>query len=884
MTFWLTRRLGLPGEFFQRLRGSQARHAAHCPGHPDDLWNACARSGAHATVASLAKIAQRFDPVVLLSNNIFDLFCHIFSCHTRVFCTPTIRIFLFIPLLFSTLAAQTPPAELPDVSKEIFNRLSVERALNPGEVLVLATYKEIKGEWTHLKGAAELRSPGMVLRADEIDYNSETGYTEARGNVYYENYERHEKIWASRVEYYTREARGKFFDVRGETFPKIEARPNLYRTENPFHFEGKWAEREGGTYILHDGMLTNCIIPDPWWTLKAPQFKIIPGESARVHNGILRIRGIPILFAPWFYKSLKEGERKSGFLTPNIGNSNRRGQMFGGGYYWAISRSYDATYRAQYFTTRGLAHQVDFRGKPTRNSDFNFALYGVADKGLPVNQTVNVADPNNPGTMIATTQTVRQKASGFSIDAGGQTTLPLGFYARGELNYLSSFQFRQEFTESISEAIASEIQSIGFVEKDWSTFHLSTAFSRLQNFRTSESDTISIRKLPEIRFASRSRKWKKDTPVYVSFDTAWGLVRRSQPLFQTRQFVTRLDLAPRIFAPLEWKGFHIVPSYAPRLTYYDSRLINEDVRGDNLGRGSQEFAVEILPPSLSRVFDRKGIWGDKLKHVVEPRVALRYVNGVSNFNDLIRFDSTELLSNTNEAEFTLTNRFFGKRGDTVDEVFSWELRHKRFFDPDFGGAVVAGRRNVVASAIDLSTFTFLNQPRNYSPIASTFRISPVTRYGILWRADYDPFYGQFLNSITAVDARFGDFLAIAGHNRVRSTPLHIDPNGEISEKAARDVPSSKLLSPPANQLLTTLAWKDSLKTGWSAAFNNWYDFRTANIVTSTGQITYNTDCCGFSVQYRRFGFANRSENQFRFSLTIANIGAFGTLRKQERLF
>lgn len=847
-------------------------------------YKACVRSYPHANVASLGKIAQRFRSAVLLSNNIFGHFCHTFSGVTGFFCVRAIRLALIIPLLFSTVPAQTPPSEVPDVSKDIFNRLTVQRSLNPGEVLVLATYKEVEGDWTHLKGAAELRLPGMILRADEIDYNSHTGYTEARGNVYYENFERKEKIWATRVEYFTREARGQFFDVRGETFPKIESRPNLYRTENPFHFEAKWAEREDGTYILHEATLTNCLLPDPWWTLSGPEFRVVPGESARVHNAILRIRSIPILYAPWFYKSLKEGERRSGLLTPNIGNSNRRGQMFGGGYYWAISRSYDATYRAQYFTTRGVAHQVDFRGKPTRDSDFSFALYGVADKGLPVNQTVTVADPANPGSVITTTRTVRQKASGFSIDAGGQTALPAGFYARGELNYLSSFQFRQEFTESITEAIASEIQSVGFVEKDWSSYHFVTAFTRLQNFRTSESDVISIRKLPEIRFASRSRRLRKQVPVYVSFDTAWDLMRRSQPLFQTRQFVTRLDLAPRIFMPLEWKGFHIVPSYAPRLTYYDSRLVDEDVRGENLGRHSQEFGIEVLPPSLSRVFDRKGFWGEKLKHVIEPRVALRYVNGIGDFNDVIRFDGTELLSNTNEAEFTLTNRFFGKRGDSVDEVFSWELRHKRFFDPDFGGAVQPGRRNVVASTIDFSTFTFLNQPRNYSPIASTFRVSPATHYGVLWRADYDPFYGQFLNSITAVDTRFGDFVGIVGHNRVRATPLLIDPDGSVSEEAAHDVPSSKLLSPPANQLLTTLAWKDTLKRGWSAAFNSWYDFRTSTVVTSTGQITYNTDCCGFSVQYRRFGFANRSENQFRFSLTIANIGAFGTIRKQERLF
>ena len=53
---------------------------------------------------------------------------------------------------------------------------------------------------------------------------------------------------------------------------------------------------------------------------------------------------------------------------------------------------------------------------------------------------------------------------------------------------------------------------------------------------------------------------------------------------------------------------------------------------------------------------------------------------------------------------------------------------------------------------------------------------------------------------------------------------------------------------------------------------------------ATTQVTYNTDCCGWSVQYRRFSFGMRHENQFRVAFAIANIGSFGTLKKQERLF
>ena len=50
------------------------------------------------------------------------------------------------------------------------------------------------------------------------------------------------------------------------------------------------------------------------------------------------------------------------------------------------------------------------------------------------------------------------------------------------------------------------------------------------------------------------------------------------------------------------------------------------------------------------------------------------------------------------------------------------------------------------------------------------------------------------------------------------------------------------------------------------------------------QGTYNWDCCGFTVEYRRFNLGIRNENQYRFALFLANVGTFGNLRKQERLY
>jgi LPS-assembly protein len=53
---------------------------------------------------------------------------------------------------------------------------------------------------------------------------------------------------------------------------------------------------------------------------------------------------------------------------------------------------------------------------------------------------------------------------------------------------------------------------------------------------------------------------------------------------------------------------------------------------------------------------------------------------------------------------------------------------------------------------------------------------------------------------------------------------------------------------------------------------------------STADVTYNTDCCGISFEYRLFNIGTRSESQYRMAFAVSNVGTFGTLRKQERIF
>ncbi|MEO8662443.1 MAG: LPS assembly protein LptD [Bryobacteraceae bacterium] len=739
-----------------------------------------------------------------------------------------------------------------------------------GTTVIMGTVQEVEGPWRRLRGATSIETITFLLTAEEIDYNEEAGYAEARRNVHYKNFDTGEDLYADKVEYHIDDETGKFYEVHGTSPVKIEARPGILTTSNPFSFKGKWAERKADRYILHDGILTNCSPENTWWVLKAPKFDIIPNDRALAYKSLFKVKGVPIFYAPVFYKSLKRMPRKSGFLTPNFGTSSRRGTMIGVGYYWAINRSYDLTYRNQYFTSRGFAHTFDFRGKPWRGADFNTYVYGVQDRGLPQ------ADGS------------RLKSGGFLLTFTGRTVMPFGFEGRANINYLSSFKFRQEFTESFNEAIFSEVNSIGYVTKHWDTYGLNVVFQRSENFQSAaDDDKIVIRKLPEIQFMSRDHQVFKDIPLWFSFGSAAGFLSRSQPLFQTRQFVERLDMEPRITSAFHWKDFNLIPSFSVRETFYGSSQRDQLVNGANLTRSSREFNLELIPPFLERVFDAPKWMGQKLKHVIEPRANFRYIGGIDNFQDVIRFDDTDIVANTTELEVSLTNRLYAKtRHGEVREVLSWQVAQRRFFNPDFGGAVVAGQRNVILSSVDLTAFTFLDGPRSYSPVVSTVRLSPVPVMGVEWKSDYDPLRARIMNNSITVDARFGKYIVSAGHTQVSCVPL--PPTGGFrpgdENRCQSDQGLGSVLSPQANQFRWLAGYGNENRRGWNGGFFGVYDFRVHRMQFGNTQVSYNTDCCAYSVQYRRFSFGTRNENQFRFAFAVANIGSFGTLRRQERIF
>jgi LPS-assembly protein len=123
------------------------------------------------------------------------------------------------------------------------------------------------------------------------------------------------------------------------------------------------------------------------------------------------------------------------------------------------------------------------------------------------------------------------------------------------------------------------------------------------------------------------------------------------------------------------------------------------------------------------------------------------------------------------------------------------------------------------------------------------------------------------NSIS-VDYHFSKYFLQLGENALNTDPL-LAAGGD----------------PRANQLHFRGSYGDLNHKGLSFGFEGIYDYRQGALSYTTSQITYNTNCCGFSFQLHSINVGSRVETVPRFAFAIANIATtLGNLKKQDRIF
>ena len=754
---------------------------------------------------------------------------------------------------------------------------------------ICAIQQEMIGSIYRLHGNGEIHYGTYILRADEVTYNSDTGEATADGHFRLDGGPNDDHIRASHGTYNLIAETGRFYDVIGTTGIRFTGNRVVLTSPSPFSFTGKVVEKTTPeNYLVYDGTITTCELPHPKWKYEARKVSVDVGGNATIHHSTFLLHGLPVLYFPYATYPVDREARETGFLIPTIGRSSTRGNIIGDAFYWAINRSMDGMIGAEYLSKRGWSQRGEFRARPSDTSYVDLTYYGVIDREQQGGEEVKL---NSDGNFH-------------------------GFRAVSNIDYLSSFLFRLAFNDVFTQAVYSEVKSQAFLSRSFSGVSVSGMVERYQNYQsTTSGDVITISHAPSFDASSVDQRLGR-SPFYWSLDTSEAGLARSEPGFRTGNLLGRFDFNPQISLPLLLRGWSVRSELALHDTLYTEQLVpgaNGAVAvNESLNRHALETAVELRPPALERIYDKEFL-DRKWKHVVEPFATYRLVTGVNDFAHVLRFDERDILSNTHEVEYGVVNRLYAKSKSTkvedcsntmqallvggaapeaaipwqhttsqqpkclpepqVREIATWEIAQKYFLDPTFGGALVPGQRNVFTTTADLTGIAFLTEPRHLSPIISRLKVKTRDRTDTEWDLDYDFQLGRINASTFLANYHAGPF-TIGGGDAFLQIPL--TSTASLPTQAATE---------EFQQFRVALGYGKLNKPGFSAATSFGIDSNTGLLQFATAQTTYDWDCCGMTVEYQRYAIANvRNENVFRFTFTLANIGSFGNLRRQERLY
>ncbi len=780
-------------------------------------------------------------------------------------------LLVFIVGLFALRGAAAQEIIPPSSSGEASVRLEAEQQRKEGDLYFA-------------DGKVEIQYKNLRLRADHVQYNTKTYMATAHGHVLFDVDTQH--LTAESADFNVQSGEGRFEQVRGEVMVEHKPNANVLISPNPLTFDAREVRRlDAQTYWIEHAWLTVCEPDKPSWKFSTTHATLHVDRTVAMLNANFQLFRLPLLYFP--YASVPAGRtlRKSGFLIPEFADTSVKGFVFGDGYYWAPKDWTDLSLGAAYLSRRGWQQNGELRAKPWENVSISARYFGVIDRGLPEPVLNAQGNPvlNSSGNPEAALESQGGHSAQFKLDA----QLPHGWRAVADVNQLTSLIFQLAFAPTFGEAVNSEVRNAGFLTNNFRGFSADFAATSYQNFVNAQPQvSADVRSAPEARFSSVDQAPWKNLPIYFGGEAFTGAVHRDdenlvtnpttgvesvQNGIVTPAFVERSEIAPRVVVPLHWGPWlGVTTSFTARTTFYSSQLIEGSVVSDPLRRTTGEVNVDLRPPTFERVWQTSS---GKWKHTIDPEIEYNYVDGVGQFDRFILFNEDETLTNTNDFVYSVTQRLFHRTGDgQANDLVTWRIQQAYYFDPTFGGALTPGTRNVFQALDSVTPFAFADEPRRFSPIDSDLVISPGGKYDAEVRLDYDTVRHRITTAETLL--------------KIRPTENFNFTVAQFSiDNTAGPPPFNEVLQPPANQIRGQAGYGASNRRGWNAQAGFGYDVKQNVLQNEFVEVTYNGSCCGISLEYRRLSLGEiRTENQFRVSLNIANIGTFGNLRREEKIF
>ncbi len=337
----------------------------------------------------------------------------------------------------------------------------------------------------------------------------------------------------------------------------------------------------------------------------------------------------------------------------------------------------------------------------------------------------------------------------------------------------------------------------------------------------------------------------------------------------------------------------------------------ETVLRDSINLDALRAGLEIIGPKFSRVFDTPDSdFSPQYKHTFEPTLRYAYRSDSQDADNVIRFDEIDSFGGeANRVTYALVSRLFAKRpaegaqhfdasggwsasyaGGTADPRTNLlsvlgveEVRESEesiVFRP--GAAVEQEKRKLSTVEVarleisqdysfigPISRSTALNETRRVSPVRASMRVNPTLHASIDVRTEFDVIFRQFRQASLSANLRSPErgFL-------------------DLTYSLVRDLEGRALLE-QGTPFSTTQVF-DRSQIGLQAETNLFsrrlllgmqVNYELGDVLPGEPRLRdqrykfgYNTQCCGFQMEFLNRNFSGSSQREFRFLINLKGVG------------
>jgi len=456
---------------------------------------------------------------------------------------------------------------------------------------------------TEAEGDVRLRKRDHALYADWLRHDKSTDDVAAQGNVRMERGA--DVVEGARLRYNLESERGfmenpsytlhKVKDVsaqqqrisgvedRRRTFQVTDARGTAER----LLFEGP------NQYRAQSAQYTSCGPGNDDWYLKAGDLRIDKDRDIGVaRDATIVFMGTPIFYSPYLSFSLHQ-ERKSGFLAPHYGSTDKGGAELTIPYYWNIAPNRDATISPRVMTRRGVLVNGQFRYlEPT--------YFGEA--------RVEVLPQDN----------VRGGIERHAYNFQHHQTLPSGWYSTLNLQKVSDDTYFTDLSTQIavtSQVLLPREGTIGRIGS-WGGTGSYGLNAMVQRWQTLQVDPLAPVTPPYNRQPQLTFSAARQDVLFSDFDFYGQFVGFDHP---TQVNGKRTMAYPSLSLPLQTAFATVTPKLGLNVTHYS-------IDPNSTGFTSQNRTLPIFSTDGSMVFERPfTLGGAPHLQTLEPRLYYLYV-------------------------------------------------------------------------------------------------------------------------------------------------------------------------------------------------------------------------------------------------------------------